>query len=89
MEVTINIGLLGLGLVLNDHKVHIYVKVNQVKLHVIFLNKATSNRFGSLSPIFSIPVNNDKVDISHNFGCHGHHFDGKLCAMIVTKILYY
>ena len=43
----------------------------------IFLNKGTSDCVINLSPfftIFSIPVNNDTVRMSHHFGCHGHHF---------------
>ena len=56
----------------------------------IFLNKATSEGFMNLSPIFTIfniLVNNDTVHMWHNFGCHGNHFGGILCVTIVTKLL--
>ena len=57
----------------------------------IFLNKATSDCFINLSPIFtifSIPVDNDTVYMSHHFGCHGNHFGWNLCVTIVTQLLY-
>ena len=45
--------------------------------------------FSNLSPmftIFGIPVNNDIVVRSHDFGCHGTHFGMKICVTIVTKM---
>ena len=47
------------------------------------LNKAIYNcSFVSLSSmltIFGIQVNNDIIDRSHDFGCHGDHFGRKIC----------
>ena len=34
--------------------------------------------------IFGILVNNDKTDMSHEFGCHGHYFGKKVCVTIVN-----
>ena len=59
-----------------------------VKLLTLLLNKATSDcSFINFSPItiFEILANNDRVDVLHDFGCHGNHFVGKLCVTIVTK----
>ena len=55
----------------------------------MFLNKAISDCFVNLSPIFtifiifSILVNNGKGHISHHFGCHENHFGMNLCFTIV------
>ena len=57
----------------------------------IFRNKATSDHFVNLSPvftIFNILVNNDTVNMSHNFGCQGNYFVRNLCVTIVTKLYY-
>ena len=40
----------------------------------------------SIYTIFSMPVNNDIVDMTHDFG---YHFGRKLFVTIVTNILYY
>ena len=56
----------------------------------IFLNKASSDYFVNLSPvftIFSILVNNDIVHMSHNFGCQGSHFVENLCVTSQQIIL--
>ena len=45
--------------------------------------------FANSSPIFTIfgiLINNDTVDRSRDFGCHGHHFGGEICVTIVTKM---
>ena len=59
-------------------------------LQKMLLNKATCDcSFANSSPIFvifGIVVNNDIVDRSHDFGCHGNHFGGKICFTIVTKM---
>ena len=56
----------------------------------ILLIKATSDCiFINLSPIltiFHILTKNDIVDMSHDIGCHGNQFDGKLYVTIVTKV---
>ena len=36
--------------------------------------------------IFGILVNNDNIDRSHDVGCHGKYFGGKICVTIVTKM---
>ena len=50
----------------------------------LLLNKATCYcSFVNLSPIFTIlriPMNNDIVDISHDFGCVGNHVGVILCV---------
>ena len=59
-----------------------------VVLLKIFLNKANSNCFINLRPIFiifNVPVSNDVVHISCNFGCHGHHLGRTLCVTIIIK----
>ena len=61
---------------------------NSVVLLKIFLNKANSNWFINLSPIFFIfyfPVSNDVVHISCHFGCHGNHLGRTLWVTIITK----
>ena len=79
----------------NITSLHMCVKVKSCKIVVllkIFLNKATSDYFVNLSPIFtifSILVNNGIVHMSHHFGCHGYHCGRNLCVTIVTKLLYY
>ena len=58
----------------------------------IYMNKATSDCFVNLSPIFtifSILVNNDIICMLIHFGGRGHHFWRTLCVTIVTKLLYY
>ena len=78
-----------------NHFLHGCVKETSDKIAVllkIFWNKATSNCFVNLSPIFtlfSILVNNNVVHITHHFGCNGNHFGGNLCVIIVTKLLCY
>ena len=66
--------------------------VLKVKLLIMFLNKATFDcSFVSLSPNvtrFRIVVNNDIVNMAHDFGYNGNHFGGKLCVTIFTQILY-
>ena len=60
----------------------------------MLLNKATYHcSFANSSPVFTIfgiLVNNDIVDWSHDFGCHGTHFGGGKYVTIVTKMgIYY
>ena len=73
-------------------QVHMCVKVKTGK-STIFLNKTHYDcSFISLSPIFtifSILVNNNIVNMSHDCGCHGNHFGSKLYVTIVTTILYH
>ena len=62
---------------------HRYVKaILQVFFQKIVLNKAIYNcSFANWRPIFSIFsiwVNNGIVDRLNDFGCHGHHFGGKI-----------
>ena len=40
----------------------------------------------SIFTIFSILVNNDIVDMPHDFGSYGNYFVRKLCVTIPTKI---
>ena len=54
--------------------------------------QGSSDCFVNLSPIFTIfsfPVNNDTVQMSHHFGCHGNYFGRSLCVTIDTKLLNY
>ena len=37
--------------------------------------------------LFGILVNNDTLDMSRDFGCHGNNLGGKLCVTIFTKIV--
>ena len=74
--------------------VHRYGKVKLGKIVLllkIFLNKATSDCFVNLSPIFTIfniMVNDDVVHISHHFGCHENYFGMNLCVSMVNKLYY-
>ena len=67
-----------------------YVKATLPCLQNVLLNEATYDcSFANLSPIFTIfgiQVSNDIVDRSHDFGCHGNHFGGRICVTIVTKM---
>ena len=70
---------------------HRYVKATLPVLQKMLLNKATYDcSFANSSPIFiifGILINNDIVDRSHDCGCHGNHFGGKICVtIIVTKM---
>ena len=69
---------------------HRYVKATLPFLQKMLLNKATyDHSFANSSPnfiIFGILVNNDIVDMAHDLGCYGNHFDGKICVTIVTKM---
>ena len=75
---------------LDCNNVHKYVNVILLFLQKILLNIAIYNyTFVNLSPIstvFGILVNTDIVDRTHDFGCHGIHFGGKICFTIVTKM---
>ena len=56
----------------------LYVKVKSGKIAIlqnIFLNKATSDCLVNLSRLFTILsiLNNNIVDMSYNFLCHGNH----------------
>ena len=65
---------------------------NQENLLIILSNKSTSDciiiSLGPIFTIFSIPVTNDTVDKSHDFGCHGNNFGGNLYVTILTRLLY-
>ena len=68
----------------------VYVKATLQFLQKMLLTKATYDRsFVNSSPIFTILgilVNNDIVDRSRDFGCHGNQFGGKMCVTMVTKM---
>ena len=58
-------------------------KATLLFLENILLNKATYDcSFANstlIFTIFGILVDNDIIDRSHNFGCHGNHFGGEMC----------
>ena len=69
---------------------HFKAKSGQILVLLkIFLNTGLFRQYKPNLTIFSIPVNNDTVNMSQHFGCQGNHLGGDLCITIDTKLLNY